>query len=89
MMMDLFFASAPVEKKRRTHFHAFMGEVHGLVNQWRRGDSAERKARFGQQKGDDPIGPVAMVIAGQARLLCFDEFSCHGHRRRHDPGSPV
>ena len=74
MMMDLLFASAPVEKKRRVHFHAFMAQTHSLVNQWRRGDSAERKARFGQQKGDDPIGPVAAVIADQARLLCFDEF---------------
>jgi cell division protein ZapE len=74
MVMDLFFASAPVEKKRRVHFHAFMAEVHGLVDQWRKGGAAARKARFGHQKGDDPIPPVAAVIAGQARLLCFDEF---------------
>jgi cell division protein ZapE len=74
MLMDLFFASAPVEKKRRAHFHAFMAEVHGLVDQWRKGDADARKARFGHQKGDDPIAPVAAVIAGEARLLCFDEF---------------
>jgi cell division protein ZapE len=74
MLMDLFFASAPVEKKQRAHFHAFMAEVHGLVDQWRKGDAAARKARFGHQKGDDPIPPVAAVIAGDARLLCFDEF---------------
>ncbi len=74
MLMDLFFASAPVEKKRRAHFHAFMAEVHGLVDQWRKGDADARRARFGHQKGDDPIPPVAAVIAGEARLLCFDEF---------------
>jgi cell division protein ZapE len=74
MLMDLFFASAPVEHKRRAHFHAFMAQVHGLVDQWRKGDDAARKARFGHQKGDDPIAPVAAVIAAEARLLCFDEF---------------
>ena len=74
MLMDLFFASAPVEKKRRVHFHAFMAEIHGLVDQWRKGDAAARKARFGHQKGDDPIPPIASVIAAEARLLCFDEF---------------
>jgi cell division protein ZapE len=74
MLMDLFFASAPMEKKRRAHFHAFMAEVHGLIDQWRKGDAEARRARFGHQKGDDPIAPVAAVIAGEARLLCFDEF---------------
>ncbi len=74
MLMDLFFANAPVAKKRRVHFHVFMGEVHRLIDAWRRGDAAARKARFGQAKGDDPIAPVADVVAGEARLLCFDEF---------------
>ncbi|HEX5378631.1 MAG TPA: cell division protein ZapE [Phenylobacterium sp.] len=74
MLMDLFFESAPVKAKRRTHFHVFMGEIHRLIGEWRSGDAAARKARFGQHKGDDPIAPVADVVADQARLLCFDEF---------------
>ncbi|HVK42393.1 MAG TPA: cell division protein ZapE [Phenylobacterium sp.] len=74
MLMDLFFATAPVEKKRRVHFHVFMGEIHRLIDAWRKGDAAARKARFGQAKGDDPIPPLADVVAGEARLLCFDEF---------------
>ena len=74
MVMDLFFDSAPVAAKRRVHFHAFMGEVHGLIDAWRKGDAAARKARFGQAKGDDPIPPVAHHLAEGARLLCFDEF---------------
>jgi cell division protein ZapE len=74
MLMDLFFDTAPVEKKRRVHFHVFMGEVHRLIGQWRKGDAAARKAQFDQTKGDDPIAPTAAVLAAQARLLCFDEF---------------
>ncbi|MFN3521178.1 MAG: cell division protein ZapE [Phenylobacterium sp.] len=74
MLMDLFFETAPVEKKRRTHFHVFMGEIHRLIDAWRKGDATQRKARFGQAKGDDPIPPVAEVVADQARLLCFDEL---------------
>jgi len=73
-LMDLFFEVAPVEKKRRVHFHVFMAEAQGLVNAWRKGDAADRKARFGQAKGDDPIPPVAELIAENARLLCFDEL---------------
>jgi cell division protein ZapE len=74
MLMDLFFETAPVEAKRRTHFHLFMGEIHRLIDAWRKGDAAARKARFGQHKGDDPIPPVADVVAKEASLLCFDEF---------------
>ena len=74
MLMDLFFETAPVEKKRRAHFYAFMAEVHGLIDQWRKGDAAERKRVFGTSKGDDPIAPTAALIASQARLLCFDEL---------------
>src|SRR5271169_640912 len=62
-LMDLFFEAAPVEPKRRTHFHVFMAEVHGLVNAWRAGDAGARQARFGTHKGDDPVPPTAEVIA--------------------------
>jgi len=74
MLMDLFFETAPVEKKRRTHFHVFMAEVHAHVNAWRTSDQAARQARFGTHRGDDPVPPTADVIAGAARLLCFDEL---------------
>ena len=74
MLMDLFYETVAYEQKRRTHFHVFMGEVHRLIGAWRSGDAAARRARFGQHKGDDPIPPVADVVAGEARLLCFDEF---------------
>jgi cell division protein ZapE len=74
MLMDLFYESAPIRRKRRVHFHVFMAEVHASIDAWRKGDPASRRTRFGQFRGDDPIAPTAELIAGQARLLCFDEF---------------
>jgi cell division protein ZapE len=74
MLMDLFYAEAPEPRKTRAHFHAFMAWVHDLIRQWREGDAAQRKAVFGQSKGDDPIAPTAELIASEARLLCFDEL---------------
>ena len=69
MLMDLFFETASVEKKRRAHFHAFMADVHKRVHAWRQAHKA------GQVKGDDPIQPVANALADEATLLCFDEFA--------------
>ncbi len=67
MLMDMFFAAAPVEKKRRVHFHEFMLEVHARIHAWRQSGEAK--------KGDgDPIPPLATVLADEAWLLCFDEF---------------
>lgn len=74
MLMDLFYASAPEQKKVRAHFHAFMARIHDLVRQWREGDRITRKTVFGTHKGDDPIPPIAGLIATEARLLCFDEL---------------
>jgi cell division protein ZapE len=71
MLMDLFFDKAPVEKKRRVHFHAFMQEVHAEIYRYRQlpADDPEKKAG-----GDDPIKPAAKKIAKSAWLLCFDEM---------------
>ena len=74
LLMDMFCASVPEPRKSRAHFHAFMARVHDLVRQWREGDAKARKRVFGQSRGDDPIRPVADLIASEARLLCFDEL---------------
>ncbi len=74
MMMDIFFRNAHVHAKSRIHFHAFMSEVHHLIRKWRESDAVTRKQVFGTHKGDDPIPPVAKLIAKRSALLCFDEL---------------
>jgi cell division protein ZapE len=74
MLMDLFFAHGPETSKRRVHFHEFMLEVHSLIHDYRTLDAPARARAFPGAIGDDPMPPVAARIAGQARLLCFDEM---------------
>ncbi len=62
MLMDLAFDHIPVEPKRRVHFHAFMLDIHQRL-----------KAVRATEEGE-PIARVAQSIAGEARLLCFDEM---------------
>jgi cell division protein ZapE len=68
MLMDLFFAASPIQRKRRAHFHEFMLDVHDRVHTWR------QQRKRGEVKGDDPIEPLASALADEAWLLCFDEF---------------
>lgn len=69
MLMDLFFADAPVAKKRRVHFHEFMLEVQARLHRRR-----EELAAKGAPPESDTIVPIAKKIAAETRLLCFDEF---------------
>jgi len=62
MLMDLFFATTEIDRKRRVHFHAFMQETHAALH-------AQRK-----QGAPDPLLTVAKAVAASARLLCFDEM---------------
>lgn len=59
-LMDNFYEALPMQKKVRIHFHRFMQQVH-----------AELK-KLGQVQ--DPLPKVAETIAGNARVICFDEF---------------
>ena len=70
LLMDMFFETVQVQRKRRVHFHAFMADVHARIHLWRQ----ERKAGR-TNGGDDPIAPVAEALAAEAWLLCFDEFT--------------
>ena len=69
MLMDLFYESLGVRRKRRAHFHAFMADVHERIHAYR------QDLKAGKVKGDDPIKPVAQALASEAYVLCFDEFT--------------
>jgi cell division protein ZapE len=76
LLMDLFFAHAPVKAKRRVHFNAFMMDVHQRIHAWRQLTPQQRAERpeFAREAGEDPIAPVAKAIFEESWLLCFDEF---------------
>lgn len=69
MLMDLFFADVPMQKKRRVYFHEFMLEVQERLHRRREELSAK-----GAPPEADTIVPIAKQIASETRLLCFDEF---------------
>ena len=64
MLMDMFVELAPIAKKRRVHFHAFMQETHDRIHAYRQA----------HPKSGDPMPAIAKQLAREVTLLCFDEF---------------
>ena len=64
-IMDLFFACVPIEKKRRSHFHSFMLEIHQRLHMIRQSG-----------KGRADVATVAEdVVRESGEVFCFDEFN--------------
>lgn len=59
-LMDAFYLTVPLVRKRRVHFHHFMRDVHREMQELR--------------GTEDPLTAVALRIAKRYRLICFDEF---------------
>jgi len=59
-LMDLFFDTLPISRKKRIHFHRMMHDVHARVKTL--------------DRVEDPLDKVAADIARETRVLCFDEF---------------
>ena len=66
MLMDLFYETTPVPRRRRVHIHPFMQEVQAKLHQWRQDG--------GGKQTEDPLPRLAREIAEVSPLLCFDEF---------------
>jgi cell division protein ZapE len=63
MLMDMFFAASRVVRKRRVHFHEFMGEVHERIHALRQKGSSLRPLRrrhgfFASMNSTSPILPM-------------------------------
>lgn len=69
MLMDLFYDSVNLVKKRRSHFNDFMIDIHQRIRLYR------EKVKLGQVKDQDVLQLVAGEIAKETKLLCFDEFT--------------
>jgi len=63
MIMDLFYDNIDVRRKRRTHFHSFMLNIHDRLNEINKSDDDK-----------DPIEIIINDIAEESWLLCFDEL---------------
>jgi len=59
-LMDLFFETLEVDKKRRIHFHRLLQDVHSRL--------------AGLEDIEDPLDRVSADLAGSTDVLCFDEF---------------
>ena len=59
-LMDTFFDCLPFQQKMRLHFHHFMRRVHSELT------------RLEGEK--NPLEKVAVNLASETRIICFDEF---------------
>ena len=59
-LVDSFFESVPISKKRRVHYHHFMASIH-----------QELKKLQGKR---NPLSVIARKMQHSINLLCIDEF---------------
>ncbi|KAI7862281.1 AFG1-like ATPase-domain-containing protein [Spinellus fusiger] len=64
MVMDLFYDTLPIQRKRRVHFHAFMLDIHARIH----------CIKTTQPQLTNPLALIADTLVQEAYVLCFDEF---------------
>jgi protein AFG1 len=77
-LMDIFYNSSSVlpEHRKRVHFHSFMQDVHKRIHNLKKEDleTYGRNFSIDLRLDRNPIKRVAIQLASETRLLCFDEF---------------
>ena len=76
MLMDTFYDSLSVTKKRRCHFHAFLSDVHGRIHQLKQQDlqTSGRDFHVNVDQERNPIYRVGLQLSREISVLCLDEF---------------
>lgn len=69
MLMDIFYDSIPVRRKKRVHFYSFLLQLYSLLNRWNLCCPSD-DLTFNLT----PVESIASELAGEAWLLCFDEM---------------
>jgi len=64
MLMDLFYDTINVRRKKRVHFHSFMLDIHDRLNKI----SADNPDEI------DPLKKIVEDISKESWLICFDEL---------------
>lgn len=77
-LMDMFYRSSPINQKyrKRVHFHSFMQDIHKRIHNLKMNDIELHGRSYAIDTSQDrnPIVRVAIQLASETRLLCFDEF---------------
>jgi len=76
VLMDMFYETTNITRKRRVHFHEFMIEVHQRIHKWKmeRLKTKGRDLHINLSSEADAIVQVARMISNESILLAFDEF---------------
>ena len=76
LLMDGFFLTLPLQKKKRVHFHSFIRHFHDEMQAHSKivdevdGGSVHKLGKA----TDDALVKVAKDLAAECDVLCFDEF---------------
>ncbi|CAI5719946.1 unnamed protein product [Hyaloperonospora brassicae] len=78
LLLDLFFRTANVQRKRRVHFNDFMMDLHRRLAREKTREAIPDPSRPPEHwmgsHSRDVVVQVAQEMADESHLLCFDEF---------------
>jgi len=76
MLMDSFYETTNMNRKRRFHFHDFLSKIHTSVHDLKQQDLEQKGRNFSVDTSlaNNPIHRVGLEFSKDVSLLCLDEF---------------